>query len=75
MSIIAGAIGAPAARPSVSPVARFAAVVRHAFDWLYNRAALLRSRQSLADLDDRMLRDIGVDRLTARQEANRGVWL
>lgn len=33
-----------------------------------------RSRRCLATLDDRMLRDIGVDRATAEREASRRFW-
>jgi uncharacterized protein YjiS (DUF1127 family) len=38
------------------------------------RAELARSRRQLAQLDERLLRDIGVDRATARFEADRGFW-
>ena len=38
--------------------------------WLTRR----RERLALAELDDRLLRDIGVDRLTALQEAGRPFW-
>jgi uncharacterized protein YjiS (DUF1127 family) len=38
------------------------------------RAELVRSRRQLAQLDDRLLRDIGIDRATARLEAERGFW-
>jgi len=34
-----------------------------------------RTRQHLADLDERLLRDIGVTRLDARQEAAKPFWL
>lgn len=34
-----------------------------------------RARQHLAHLDDHLLRDIGLDRLTARKEASRKFWL
>ena len=40
------------------------------FGWL-ERA---RSRRQLAELDDRMLADIGVDRATAQSEADRPFW-
>lgn len=33
-----------------------------------------RSRQSLARLDDHMLRDIGLDLQTARRECTKGFW-
>jgi uncharacterized protein YjiS (DUF1127 family) len=42
---------------------------------LINRAELHRSRRQLADLDDRLLRDIGIDRARARFEADRGFWV
>ncbi len=42
---------------------------------LLARAELRRSRQQLAELDDRLLRDIGIDRAKARFEAERGFWV
>ncbi|HLG49230.1 MAG TPA: DUF1127 domain-containing protein [Reyranella sp.] len=41
---------------------------------LLNRAELRKSRRQLAELDDRLLRDIGLDRGTARFEASKGFW-
>jgi uncharacterized protein YjiS (DUF1127 family) len=41
---------------------------------LQTRAELKRSRRHLAELDERMLRDIGLDRATARYEADRSYW-
>ena len=41
---------------------------------LMNRAELSRSRRQLAELDDRLLRDIGLDRGAARHEATKGFW-
>jgi uncharacterized protein YjiS (DUF1127 family) len=41
---------------------------------LMTRAELSRSRRQLADLDDRLLRDIGLDRGKAQYEANKGFW-
>jgi len=38
------------------------------------RAELARSRRQLAQLDERLLRDIGLDRATARFEATKGFW-
>ncbi|TAJ25976.1 MAG: DUF1127 domain-containing protein [Reyranella sp.] len=38
------------------------------------RAELARSRRQLAQLDERLLRDIGLDRATARFEAGKGFW-
>jgi uncharacterized protein YjiS (DUF1127 family) len=41
---------------------------------LLNRAEVRKSRRQLAELDDRLLRDIGLDRGTARFEASKGFW-
>lgn len=41
---------------------------------LLNRAEVRKSRRQLAELDDRLLRDIGLDRGTARFEAAKGFW-
>ena len=41
---------------------------------LFNRAEVRKSRRQLAELDDRLLRDIGLDRGTARFEASKGFW-
>ncbi|WP_295142357.1 DUF1127 domain-containing protein [uncultured Reyranella sp.] len=38
------------------------------------RAELARSRHQLAQLDERLLRDIGIDRATARFEATKPFW-
>ena len=53
-------------RPSVATRALSAV-----FGWM-ERA---RSRRQLAELDDRMLADIGVDRAAAHAEADRPFWL
>ena len=55
------------------------ATVRHAspvrgLSRLIDVLALRRSRQSLATLDDHMLRDIGVSREQAQSEADRAAW-
>ena len=41
---------------------------------LVNRAEIRKSRRQLAELDDRLLRDIGLDRGAARHEASKGFW-
>ena len=41
---------------------------------LMTRAELRKSRHQLAELDDRLLRDIGIDRSRARFEADKGYW-
>ena len=38
------------------------------------RAEVARSRRQLAQLDERLLRDIGLDRATARLEADKSFW-
>ena len=38
------------------------------------RAELARSRHQLGQLDERLLRDIGLDRGAARHEATKGFW-
>ncbi|MBS0221709.1 MAG: DUF1127 domain-containing protein [Proteobacteria bacterium] len=40
-----------------------------------DRSELNRSRRQLAELDDRLLRDIGIDRAQARFEAGKGFWI
>ena len=41
---------------------------------IMTRAELAKSRRQLAQLDERLLRDIGLDRATARFEADKGFW-
>ncbi len=41
---------------------------------LMTRAELRKSRHQLAELDERLLRDIGIDRSRARFEADKGFW-
>jgi uncharacterized protein YjiS (DUF1127 family) len=41
---------------------------------LVTRSELRKSRRQLSELDDRLLRDIGLDRGTARYEATKGFW-
>jgi uncharacterized protein YjiS (DUF1127 family) len=51
-----------------------AGVVVVGIENVMTRAELSRSRRQLAQLDERLLRDIGLDRATARFEANKGFW-
>ena len=37
--------------------------------------ARLRQRRALERLDERLLRDVGIDRLTARREAEKPFWM
>lgn len=39
-----------------------------------SRVELQRSRRQLAELDERMLRDIGIDRGRAHYESSKGFW-
>ena len=55
-------------------VALLAGVVAVGLEKVMTRAEIARSRRQLAQLDERLLRDIGVDRATARYEADRGFW-
>lgn len=48
--------------------------VARAVDVVQQLLARQRSRHMLATLDDRMLRDIGVDRATAAEESTRSFW-
>ena len=55
-------------------VALIAGMVAVGVEALMNRAELRKSRRQLAELDDRLLRDIGIDRSRARFEADKGYW-
>lgn len=46
----------------------------HPFEWLLRAFAVREQRQRLEDLDDRLLRDIGIDRMIAKHEAERPFW-
>ena len=68
---------ANAGTPSFSfgrAVALLAGTVVVGVEALLTRAELSRSRRQLAELDDRLLRDIGLDRGKARYEATKGFW-
>ena len=55
-------------------LALLAGLVVVGIEKLMTRAEIARSRRQLAQLDERLLRDIGIDRATARFEADRGFW-
>jgi len=55
-------------------VALLAGTVVVGIEALMARAEVSRSRRQLAELDDRLLRDIGIDRARARFEAEKGFW-
>ena len=58
-----------------SALAQLAGRVAVGIETVLSRAELARSRRQLAQLDERLLRDIGLDRMSARQEAEKGYWL
>ena len=55
-------------------LALVAGTVAIGVETLVTRAEVRKSRRQLAELDDRLLRDIGLDRGTARHEADKGFW-
>lgn len=55
-------------------VALLAGVVAVGIENVMTRAEIAKSRRQLAQLDERLLRDIGLDRATARIEATKGFW-
>jgi uncharacterized protein YjiS (DUF1127 family) len=77
MSIVSNARVAHAEVPSFSfgrAVALLAGTVVVGIEKVMTRAELARSRNQLAQLDERLLRDIGIDRATARFEATKPFW-
>lgn len=77
MSIVSSVRVVRADAPSFSfgrAVALLAGAVVVGIEKAMTRAELARSRQQLAQLDERLLRDIGIDRATARLEATKPFW-
>ncbi len=78
MSSLSTVRGLPHAEtPSFSlagALASIAGTIAVGVEALMTRAELHRSRRQLAELDDRLLRDIGLDRGQARVEADKGYW-
>lgn len=77
MSIVSNVRVARADAPSFSfgrAVALLAGTVVVGIEKIMTRSELARSRHQLAQLDDRLLRDIGIDRATARYESARPFW-
>jgi len=77
MSIVSSVRVARAEAPSFSfsrALSLLAGTVVVGIEKVMTRAELARSRNQLAQLDDRLLRDIGVDRATARFEASKAFW-
>ena len=46
----------------------------HPMKWVLHALATRHQRMRLDELDDHLLRDIGVDRTTARRESERPFW-
>ena len=77
MSIVSNVRVARADVPSFSfgrAVSLLAGTVVVGIEKVMTRAELARSRNQLAQLDERLLRDIGIDRATARFEATKPFW-
>lgn len=77
MSIVSSARVAHAETSSFSfgrAVSLLAGTVVVGIEKVMTRAELARSRNQLAQLDERLLRDIGLDRATARFEATKPFW-
>lgn len=77
MSIVTNVRVSRADAPSFSfgrAVALLAGTVVVGIENIMTRAELARSRNQLAQLDERLLRDIGLDRATARFEASKPFW-
>jgi uncharacterized protein YjiS (DUF1127 family) len=77
MSIVSNVPVARADVPSFSfgrAVVLLAGTVVVGIEKIMTRAELARSRHQLAQLDERLLRDIGIDRATARFEATKPFW-
>jgi uncharacterized protein YjiS (DUF1127 family) len=55
-------------------MALLAGAVVVGIEHLMTRAELAKSRRQLAELDERLLRDIGLDRSSARFEVDKGYW-
>jgi uncharacterized protein YjiS (DUF1127 family) len=64
------AIEKPQILRATAPQAAVTSVVKTLLAWAIRH----RSRRNLARLDDHMLRDIGLDRLAARQECAKPFW-
>lgn len=77
MSIVSNVRVVRADAPSFSfgrAMSLLAGTVVVGIEKVMTRAELARSRHQLAQLDERLLRDIGVDRATARFEADKPFW-
>jgi uncharacterized protein YjiS (DUF1127 family) len=59
----------------VEPETAFPPHRRSAMRWLLEAWERRRTRDYLTQLDDRMLKDIGVTRVEARREASKPFWL
>lgn len=77
MSIVSSVRMVRTGAPSLSfgrAMSLLAGTVVVGIEKVMTRAELARSRNQLAQLDERLLRDIGIDRATARFEATKPFW-
>jgi uncharacterized protein YjiS (DUF1127 family) len=77
MSIVSSVRMVRTGAPSLSlgrALSLLAGTVVVGIEKVMTRAELARSRNQLAQLDERLLRDIGIDRATARFEADKPFW-
>jgi uncharacterized protein YjiS (DUF1127 family) len=58
----------------IHPLARRRSHAAGWLGWLATMLHAIESRRRLAELDDRMLKDIGLDRLEALREVGRAPW-
>ncbi|NKE48692.1 DUF1127 domain-containing protein [Roseomonas frigidaquae] len=61
-------------RRNLHPVARRAPAARGWLDWLAVTLRVITTRRQLAEMDERMLKDIGISRCDALTEAARAPW-
>jgi len=64
----------PLARPAMRPLARLGASVARAWRAFEHVQEVWVARRRIQDLDDRMLRDLGITRSQALYEASRPIW-
>lgn len=77
MSIVSSVRMVRTGAPSLSlgrAMSLLAGTVVVGIEKVMTRAELARSRNQLAQLDERLLRDIGIDRASARFEADKPFW-
>lgn len=72
---MSGFVITPGALRQSGPALRRKAVAGNTWlDWLGQALRAVTTRRYLAEMDDRMLKDIGLTRMDAAEEANRAPW-